>query len=126
MTVVEEIAGIIEAQGLATRAVDLFLDLLPDTPDAASAIVQYAGSAPSYVHDKLGVNIEYPLIQVTTRATTSAQAWATIEAIYRAVARVVNQDRILRVEPQSMPFLIYRDANSRPVYAFNMQVTRGA
>lgn len=124
----DEIADYLQSQGIGTVGTNLFKGLMPESPDAAVAVFEYSGLEVQRVQEVAGVAYEQPRIQVMSRAATYAAARQKAEAVYAALATVKNQElsgiRYLRIQPLQPPFLIGRDANSRPLIVFNCQILK--
>lgn len=110
---------------LGTLSLDAntFRGRLPDTPDSATALFQYAGRAPLFVHNTAGISIDRPALQILNRAKSYAEAEARALALYAALSAVVNLTlngtTYQRIEPLGSPFLLERDANDRTVFGAN-------
>lgn len=125
MSLVTDVKAYLVAQGQATNT---FMGRLPDTPDSATAIFQYAGRNPLFVHNTAGISIDRPALQILNRATTYAEAEARALALYALLAAVVNttmgSTTYQRVEPLAAPFLLNRDELDRTVFAQNHYVMK--
>lgn len=120
MSLVEDVASFLSAHSQGTN---LYLGRLPDSPDDVAAVYQYAGRSPLFVHDKAGIDIERPALQVLVRSRVYATAQTRAYAIYTLLAAVVNatlgSTLYQRIEPLASPFLLDRDQNDRTVFAAN-------
>jgi hypothetical protein len=116
--------------GSLTLGTNLFLSLLPETPDNVVAILENSGVAPVFT---LGSNhlprIERPEIQVLVRNDSYSTGRALAESIYRLLTQVTNQTigSVLyqRIEAVSAPDLMERDINYRSVFTCNFSVMKG-
>ncbi len=125
MSLVTDVKAYLVAQGQATNT---FMGRLPDTPDTATALLQYAGRAPLFVHNTPGISIDRPALQILNRAPIYAEAEARALALYTLLAAIVNTSMggttYLRIEPLAAPFLLERDANDRTVFAANYYIQK--
>ncbi len=125
MSLVTDVKAYLSTQSAATNT---FMGRLPDTPDSATALFQYAGRAPLFVHSTPGISIDRPALQILNRAKTYAEAEARALALYALLAAVVNTTmggtRYQRIEPLAAPFLLERDANDRTVFGQNHYVMK--
>lgn len=117
---------------------EVFTGILPDTPDACVAVLEYGGVAPEYIHDSASPAIEFPRVQVLTRGAQYdyETARTKAEAVYGALSRVSNQTLsgtfYLSIRPLQTPFVLDasmqggggRDENGRVTVAFNVEVMR--
>ena len=130
MGLVEELGShIATASTRFVLGTSLFLNNLPDEPNAAASIIEYGGSAPDYVFaNSLPVN-ENQRVQIVCRSTSSQTARTNIGAAWVASQTIVNQTvgsgaTWLRATPVQSPFLVTRDSQGRVLYGFNLACTR--
>ncbi len=101
---------------------------LPDSPATACAVLPYSGRQGDYVMEQTHVAIEYPRLQILSRAATFDEAEVIAAKAYRALDGVVNLLlgglRYLKIMPLQPPFVLERDANDKVVLAFNVEVMR--
>lgn len=127
MTMLVELGEWLEDQAVGTVGTNLFLGRLPDTPDAATALFEYAGAAPFHT---MGPTVvwERPRLQVLCRAADYATARSQAETIYQLLDVVaettIESVRYHQIEALQSPFLVQRDANDRPVIGCNYEVWR--
>lgn len=125
-----EIAAYLAQQGHGTFPGTIFASQLPATPDAAVAVVRYAGEAPAFVHDLAGIALDRPRVQVLVRELTYSAAEARAGAICNTLARVANAALAgvpyPRITPLQTPFPLERDANGRVVFVCNYACLRAA
>lgn len=134
MPFVEQIGYWLETQGCGTVGVDIFSGRLVDAPAQAIGVIEYPGAPGEYVHDRIGVNIDKPSAQILVRAASYSEAQALAQVAYLALD-VNNQlitvppsdsARYLSISPMHPPFLLQRDQNDLPVFAFSIQTMRSA
>jgi len=103
---------------------DIFMDILPDSPDNCVAIVEYAGET-SFINNALNRSI-----QVRVRNTVRATAKSKIIALYEIVYDPETEIRIVDftatrwgiVTPRQYPFQLDKDENKRFIFVFNMGI----
>jgi hypothetical protein len=95
----DEVGQYLQANGLGTLGVDLFLGSMPidapnvTTQDAITALYETPGFPGQYVHSTLGVDWEQPVLQFITRGAPYDYAGvrAHAETLYVALGRIRNQ-----------------------------------
>jgi hypothetical protein len=137
-TPADDIAVFLAAVGLAQGpwaiGTNIFIDVLPETPDFCMSLKQYAGRGPQQVYGGR-VAYEYPRLQVRCRGhNRSSQTGGYTEAmtlsndVLKALVAISNQTLsgvyYLSVNPLSSPVLLNRDANDRPVFVCNYEITK--
>jgi len=124
---VEAVAALLEGSQVATRGTDLYLHVLPDTPNNVVAVNRYGGPPPVYVHDHAGPRLDPIAFQVVVRNTDVVAAEATAVAAYRCLAAVdaavVAGVNIISIRPDQVPFPMERDDNGRFVWVCNYVMT---
>lgn len=123
----DDLAVLLQAEGIGTVATDLFKGRMPDAPDTCLAIRALPGQAPLFTHD--GFTYQRPRVQVLARGATYAAAEAKAADAFRVLSRITNGGLagrpILRVEPVQSPFELDHDENDRVLYVFNADVLLG-
>ncbi len=127
MSLISDAKSYLVANG---QSANLYLGRLPDDPDMAAALFQYAGRAPLFVHSKPGIDLDRPALHVLVRDTNYAAAESRAMAIYALLASVVNATLgspgtfYERIEPLGSPYLLERDAKERTVFGQNHYVIK--
>lgn len=125
MSVLNEIAAHLVAQGLGTLNTDLFIGKLPNDPAACGAVFEYGGPPPEMGFGAAGVKHETPGVQVVFRGAPHDYAGprTKAETAYRALAAVEAQPLSGTfyhwIHPQHSPFLHERDDAERVLIAAN-------
>ena len=88
MSVLEDAADHLEDNGLGTVGTDIFLSVLPQSPDVCTALFEYAGSAPK---ETMGTMLARPRLQVVCRAGRDDYPTAR-DAALDALARALRLD----------------------------------
>jgi len=126
----EEVSAYLQAQGLGTVGVDLFLSRLDDTavPAQATALYEYPGAPPAYVLSQLAIHLEEPRLHVRCRAEHYVDARLQAEAIVRALGLINNVllSGVLywAVMPLATPYALPPDALERPLIGVNFRVLK--
>jgi len=119
VTVADEIAAFLEAQGLGVLAVDLFAGTLPNDPPVCGSVQEYAGAPPEFGFGFAGVNFETAAVQVLFRGEPHDYRGPRVkaEAAYRALAAIAAQPLsgtfYHHIHPQHSPFPLGRDDAER-------------
>lgn len=128
-----DLAEYLEAQGIGTRATNLFYGLLPEDPDALVTMYEYPGLPNEPNLGQATVNLEFPRVQVITRGvkddydTPRQKAQDVVTALTRiANAAIVSGGvQYKAVMALNAPAFYRRDANFRVLFTTNFQVTKG-
>lgn len=130
MATLDDIATFIASAATLTVGTNLFKGQMPMSPDACTAIHEYAGLPPDHVFGTTAIATEYPRVQIVCRGAVNDYQTprATAETIYRALAAVTNQTltstRYQLFRPLQAPFLIGKDAVGRLLVGFNCQIMK--
>lgn len=110
-----------------TLGTNLFLGVLPESPDACVAIYENSGSSPAFTMGTGGIVIDYPMLQVITRATREDYPTARDKAenIRVLLASVLEQTisgvHIMRIEPMGSINQLGVDPKYRPLISVNFR-----
>lgn len=128
-TILEAVGNKLATDGLGTLGTNIFLSLMPDTPDVCLTVYEYSGLAPL---DTFGASVtvalDRPSIQVMTRATRNDYVTARDKAVdvRNALAKVSNVTlsgiNVLRIAPTSAINPIALDDKDRPLVVINFSV----
>lgn len=127
MTVLEPLAARLTSASVATTAVNLFLGIMPDTPDACVALFEYAGEAPLEVMQSNTATLEQPSIQVMTRGARNdyPAALALIESVRDTLTAITDETisgvRFLRVHNLSSVNALGTDDKDRPEFSLALR-----
>jgi len=109
---------------VTTVGTDIFLDILPDSPDNCVVIVEYAGET-SFINNALNRSIQVR-VRNTVRATAKSKIIALYDSVYDPEAEVRIIDftaaRWGIVSPRQYPYSLTRDENKRFIFVFNMGI----
>lgn len=129
MGMVEDVGAYLDSNSTRWAAgTSLFYNYLPSEPSRATSIIETGGIAPARAFGSTGPSWERARVQVACRSTSSATARADIDAAFVLLEAVDNEtltsNYFLRISAAQSPFLLERDAQGRPVFAFNADVWR--
>lgn len=123
----EALADRLQSASVGTPGVDLFIGILPETPDLCIGIYEYAGAAPLEVLRDNGATLERPSIQVIVRASRNdyPAALAKVTAVRDTLTAITDETisgvRFLRVNQNSSINAVGSDANDRPEFTLSLQ-----
>ena len=123
MSLASEIGAYLEAQNIGAVGTDVFLTLLPDTPDTVVAIIPYPGLPPEDTFQTPNVWI-YPRFQVLVRNRDYVPAYAKTLAIFQVLnfgESVLSGIHYMRCRPLQSEALIDSDANGRIILRMNYE-----
>jgi len=124
----EALADKLQSASVATVATDLFIGLMPSSPDDCIAIYEYAGSPPLEVLVDNDATLERPSVQVITRAARNdyPTARTLIENARDALTGITDETidgvRFLRVNQISSINALGVDDNDRPRFSLSLQI----
>ncbi len=110
-----------------TLGTNLFLGVLPESPDSCVAIYENAGSSPAFTMGTGGIVIDYPMIQIISRAgredyPTARDKGDTIRLLLASVLeQTVSGVHIMRIEPMGSVNQLGVDAKYRPLISVNFR-----
>jgi hypothetical protein len=108
-----------------TQGTSIFLGTLPETPDACLAIYENTGSSPTFTMGSGGIRIDYPMVQIISRAgredyPTARDKADTIRILLSSVLeQSVSGVHIMRIEPMGSINLLGVDPKYRPLVSVN-------
>lgn len=127
MSVLEALADKLQSASVATVATNLFIGIMPNTPDACVALYEYSGSAPLEVLVDNTATLERPSIQVMVRASRNdyPTARTLIEDVRDTLTNITDETisgvRFLRVHHLSSINALGTDENERPEFSLSLQ-----
>lgn len=126
-TILEAVGDYLQANGYGTQGTNLFLAVMPESPDACVAVYENAGNRPHFTMGNDPWAIDRPLIQVICRAARSDYPTArnNAEAIRALLSAVTEQTLsgvpIMRIESQGSVTPMGEDENQRPMVSVNFE-----
>lgn len=125
MTVLESVGDYLQAQGQGTLGTNLFLAILPESPDVCVCVYETPGLAPHLTMGTAATAVDQPGLQVITRAARGDYPAArdkahAIRALLGAVTETsISGIHILRISPDSSLLPMGEDENGRPMVSVN-------
>jgi len=113
------------SQSVGTFATDLFIGIMPESPDACVSIRDMTGPPP-----ELRYELDYPSIQILIRGakgaypTAFAKAQAVHNALHGVVNTTINLTRYLLISAAHSPAYLGDDSLNRPLFSINFDVQR--
>lgn len=124
----EALADRLNSASVAVTASNMFIGLMPTSPDVCLALYEYAGSPPLEVMVDNSATLERPSVQIITRAARNdyPTARALIEDARDTLTAIVNEQisgvTFLRVNQISSINALGVDDNDRPRFSLSLQV----
>lgn len=122
----EALADKLQAASIATAGVDMFIGLMPSSPDVCVALYEYAGEQPLEVLRDNDSTLERPSVQVMARASRNdyPTARALIESVRDSLTDITDETisgvRFLRVNQNSSINAVGTDENDRPLFTLSL------
>ncbi len=126
-TILEAVGTFLQTNNKGTLGTNIFLGILPESPDVCIGVFEYEGLAPIFTMGTAGIEIDKPSVQVLFRATkddylTARDAADSSRILLSAVAnQTINGLKVLRIEPIGSVMPIGVDKNSRPILSTNFR-----
>ena len=126
-TILESVGDLLVARSQGTLGTNLFLAVMPETPDVCTAVYENSGNRPSFTMGADPWAIDRPLIQVICRAARGDYPAARDKAdgIREILGAVVDQTlsgiHVMRIEPQGSLNPLGEDENQRPMISVNFE-----
>ena len=123
----EAIAARLNSASIAISASNMFIGVMPSTPDRCVALYEYAGAQPLEVLSDNTATLERPSIQIMTRAARNdyPTARALMVSIRDNLTDITNETlsgvAFLRVNQISSINAIGVDENERPRFTLSLQ-----
>lgn len=128
-TILEAVGNKLATDGLGTLGTNIFLSIMPDTPDLCTAVYEYAGQSPLDTFGaSVNIALDRPNVQVMTRASRNEYVAARDRAVNvrNALAKVSNVNlsgiQVLRIAPASAINHIGLDEKDRPLITITFNV----
>ena len=124
----EALADRLNSASVAVTASNMFIGLMPTTPDVCIALYEYAGSPPLEVMVDNDATLERPSVQLITRASRNdyPTARTLIENARDTLTAITNETisgvTFLRVNQISAINALGVDDNDRPRFSLSLQV----
>ena len=124
-TILESIGDYLVTNSYGTLGTNIFLQVMPETPDACIAVYENSGSSPAFTMGTGGIVIDYPMIQIVARAAredypTARDVAENIRNLLALVTNVtISSINIMRIEPMGSVNFIGVDNKYRPLVSVN-------
>jgi len=124
-TILESVGDYLAAQGQGTLGTNLFLAVMPESPNACVAVYENSGGPPSMTMGTAPWAIDRPAIQVICRGNKSdyLSARDKAETIRNLLGAITDQTisgiNIMRIESQGSVIPMGEDENQRPMVSIN-------
>jgi hypothetical protein len=126
-TILESIGDYLQAENFGVLGTDIFLSMLPDSPDECLAIYEDQGGEPRFSLGPDGIQIDQPNIQIISRAGRDDYPTARdkAESIRRLLSAVVETEmsglRVMRIQPVGSVLPLGVDPENRSVVSINFR-----
>lgn len=123
----EALAARLQSASVATPGNDLFIGILPESPDVCVALYEYAGAPPLEVFRDMDETLERPSVQVIVRASRNDYPTARelIKDVRDTLTDITDETisgvRFLRVNQISAINAVGTDDNDRPEFTLSLQ-----
>ena len=123
----EALADHLNSASVAITATNLFIGLMPATPDLCVALYEYAGASPLEVMRDNAETLERPSVQVLVRGArndypTARTLMANVRDTLTAITdETISGVRFLRVSEISAINALGTDENDRPRFTLSLQ-----
>jgi hypothetical protein len=122
----EALADKLQSASIATAGVNLYIGLMPSSPDVCVALYEYAGEPPLEVLRDNGATLERPSVQVMVRASRNDYPTARnlIKNVRDSLTGITDETisgvRFLRVNQNSAINSVGTDENDRPIFTLSL------
>jgi len=126
----EALADKLNSASVAVTGTNLFIGIMPATPDTCVALYEYAGAAPLEVMRNNAATLERPSVQVLVRAgrndyPTARDLIADVrDSLTGITDETISGVRFLRVNQISSINALGTDENDRPRFTLSLQVVQ--
>lgn len=122
----EALADRLQSASVAVAGTNLFIGLLPNSPDVCVALYEYAGEQPLEVLRDDAATLERPSVQVVVRASrndypTARNLMVSVrDTLTGIVDETISGVRFLRVNQNSSINGVGTDDNDRPLFTLSL------
>ena len=124
--ILEALADKLQSASIATAGVNLYIGLMPSSPDVCVALYEYAGEPPLEVLRDNAATLERPSVQVMVRAGRNDYPTARnlIKNVRDSLTGITDETisgvRFLRVNQNSAINSVGTDENDRPIFTLSL------
>lgn len=125
MTILEAVGDYLQAQAQGTLGTNLFLAVMPESPDSCVCVFETAGFAPQFTMGPAAVAVDQPGLQVICRAVRGDYPAARDKAdairllLGALLDTTVSGVNIMRIAPEGAVLPMGEDENGRPMVSVN-------
>ena len=122
----EALADKLTAASVATVGNNLFIGIMPNSPDVCVSLYEYAGSPPLEVLRDNAATLERPSVQVIVRASRNDYPAArdlitdVRDSLTGITDETISNVRFLRVNQNSAINAVGTDENDRPMFTLSL------
>lgn len=126
-TILEAVGDYLNSASVAIQGTNLFLAVMPETPDVCVAVYENTGNNPTFTMGSAPYAIDRPTIQVICRASRGDYPTARDKAveIRDLLGAVTDQTLsglgVMRIQPQGSLGPMGEDENLRPMVSINFE-----
>lgn len=124
--ILEALADKLTAASVATVGTNLFIGIMPNSPDVCVSLYEYAGSPPLEVMRDNDATLERPSVQVLARASRNDYPTArdlisdVRDSLTSITDETIGNVRFLRVNQNSSINAVGTDENDRPLFTLSL------
>ena len=125
MTILEAVGDYLQSEGHGTLGTDLFLAVMPASPDACVCVFETPGFAPQFTMGSAVWAVDQPGLQVICRGERGDYPGARdkADAVRAELAAVLEQTvsgvHVMRIAPDGAVMPMGEDENGRPMLSVN-------
>lgn len=122
----EALADKLTSASVATVGNNLFIGIMPNSPDVCVSLYEYAGSPPLEVLRDNAATLERPSVQVIVRASRNDYPTArdlitdVRDSLTSITDETISNVRFLRVNQNSAINAVGTDENDRPMFTLSL------
>lgn len=119
-----DVATALQTAGVGTIPTSIRYGRLPEDPNNLVVVRGYGGRGPDDTHS--GSELRYPRVQIVSRHTSPASAWAKAEEVRAALRALIgvtiNGSDYAQMVPTGEPYEIPQDTSGRTVVGCNYEL----
>lgn len=129
MAMLDDFGSYVNTNTSFTLGTDLYLSLMPESPDNVVVLIENSGTAPVFTLGSTNTpQMERPELQVIVRNTSYATGRSNSETLYRLLTQITNttigSTLYHRVEAVAAPALYDRDSSRRSLFTCNFNIIK--
>lgn len=125
MSILEAVGDYLQTQGQGTLGTNLFLAMMPETPDACVCVYETSGLAPMMTMGSAAFAVDQPGLQVIVRGARADYPGArnkalTVRGLLAAITETtISGIHVMRVSADGSLLPMGEDQNGRPMVSTN-------